>query len=183
MTPMFKENTEKDSVDTLERKMVRTLALHRELKKILAAEYEACENAKHNDLVKLTLRKNNCVNRFENLVRAINDQLDRMADGDLPDTCPRTLANRVRHLPGLATEAAAVLLPLARELETEHRALVRAARKNVLLLKGTMDRFWAVSQYTENRITENKYTENRTAGTTGADIRYLRRPAETGCSV
>jgi hypothetical protein len=147
MTPLFKENTETDGFDTLERKMVRTLALHREMKKLLEAEYEAGEKFDTREMDKLILRKNNCVNRFEHLVGSIRDQLKRMAGRDLPRTCPRTLANRLRAIPGLTPDLEATLLPLARDLEEENRLLIQATRKNMVMLKGAIDRIWAVSQY------------------------------------
>lgn len=147
MTPLFKENTETDGFDTLERKMVRTLALHREMKNLLEAEYEAGEKFDTREMDKLILRKNNCVNRFEHLVGSIRDQLKRMAGRDLPRTCPRTLANRLRAIPGLTPDLEATLLPLARDLEEENRLLIQATRKNMVMLKGAIDRIWAVSQY------------------------------------
>lgn len=147
MIPLFKENTENDGFDSLERKMVRTMALHRELKRLLNAEYEAGKTHNPKALSRLLLRKTNCVNRFGHLVGSINDQLRRMADKDLPRTCPRTLANRVRALPGLTPEIESTLIPLARALEAEHRALVGAARRNGALFKGIMDRMWAASRY------------------------------------
>jgi len=147
MTPLFKENAETDGFDTLEKKMVRTLALHREMKKLLEAEYEAGEKFDTGELAKLTLRKNNCVNRFEYLVGSIRDQLKRMAGRELPRTCPRTLANRLRAVPGLTPDLEATLLPLARDLEEENRTLIEAARKNTVMFKGAIKRLWVVSQY------------------------------------
>ena len=151
MISELKETKEQDGFESLEKKMVRTLALHREMKKLLEAEYEAGRCLNPDDLVKLTLRKNNCISQFEHLVTATSSQIDRMADQELPNTCPRTLANRVRFLPGFTDDMANTLLPLAREVEAEHRSLVEAARRNVNLLKGVIDRLWAVSRYTEMR--------------------------------
>ncbi|WP_022665845.1 flagellar protein FlgN [Desulfospira joergensenii] len=147
MTPLFKKTAENDGFHTLERKMVRTLALHRELQKLLEAEHEAGSNFETRTLTKLTLRKNNCINRLENLVGSIRDQLIRMAEKELPRTCPRTLANRLRTIPGLTPDREEVLLPLARELEEENRALIEATRKNIIMFKGAMNRIWAVSRY------------------------------------
>lgn len=148
MIPLFKENAETDGFDTLEKKMVRTLALHREMKKLLEAEYEAGQKFDTRELDKLILRKNNCVNRFEYLVSSIRDQLKRMAGRELPRTCPRTLANRLRAVPGLTPDLEATLLPLARDLEEENRTLIEAARKNTVMFKGAIKRLWVVSQYT-----------------------------------
>lgn len=148
MIPLFKENAETDGFDTLEKKMVRTLALHREMKKLLEAEYEAGQKFDTRELDKLILRKNNCVNRFEYLVGSIRDQLKRMAGRELPRTCPRTLANRLRAVPGLTPDLEATLLPLARDLEEENRTLIEAARKNTVMFKGAIKRLWVVSQYT-----------------------------------
>ncbi len=149
MIPLLIENAETDGFDTLERKMVRTMALHRELKRLLAEEYEVGKNNNLKELAKLTLRKKNCVNRFEHLIRSINGQLRRMADRELPRTAPMTLPNRVRALPGLTPDIESSLIPLARELEAEHRGLIEAARRNSVLFKGVLDRLWAVSQYAE----------------------------------
>ena len=148
MTPLFKENTEDNGFETLERKMIRTLALHREMKQLLEAEYGAGQEFDTQTLAKLTLRKNNCVNRFEYLVSSIRDQLKRMAGRKLPRTCPRTLANRLRAIPGLTPDLEACLLPLARDLEEENRLLIQATRRNMVMLKDVMKRVWAVSQYT-----------------------------------
>ncbi len=148
MIPLFKENLEDDSLHTLEKRMIRALALHREMKKLLEAEYAAGQKFDSRELNKLILRKNNCVNRFKHLVGSILDQLKRMAGRKLPRTCPRTLANRVRAIPGLTPDFEATLLPLARELEEENRLLIQATRRNMVMLKGAINRFWAVSQYT-----------------------------------
>lgn len=150
MTPLFKENIEDESFHTLERKMVRALSLHREMKKLLEAEYAVGQKFDTWELNKLILRKNNCVNRFEHLVGSIRDSLKRMAGRKLPKTCPRTLANRLKIIPGLTPDLEAILLPLARELEEENRLLIEATRKNMVMLKGAMKRFWAVSQYTHH---------------------------------
>ena len=147
MTPLFKDNPENDSFHTLERKMVRTLALHRELQKLLGAEHEAGVNFDTRTLAKLTLRKNNCINRLEHLVGAIRDQLRRMAGRELPRTCPRTLANRLKAIPGFNPERGETLLPLARDLEEANRNLIEATRKNIIMFKGAMNRIWAVSKY------------------------------------
>jgi len=151
MTPLFKDSKEKDGFDSLERKMVRTLALHQEMKQLLEAEYGAGLSYDAKTLAKLTLRKNNCVNRFEHLVGAIRDQMKRMAAMPLPPTCPRTLANRLKAIPGLTPELEEKLLPLARKLEEENRALIQASRRNVKMLRGAMDRIWAVYQYTRTQ--------------------------------
>jgi len=148
MIPLFKENLEDNSFHTLERKMVRALALHREMKKLLEAEYDAGQKFNTRELDKLILRKNNCVNRFEYLVGSIRDQLRRMAGRKLPRTCPRTLANRLKTIPGLSPDLEATLLPLARDLEAENLALIKTTRRNMVMLKGAMNRLWAVSQYT-----------------------------------
>ena len=148
MIPLFKENLEDESFHTLEKKMIRALGLHREMKKLLKTEYEAGQKFDTRELNKLILRKNNCVNRFEHLVGSIREQLKRMAGRKLPRTCPRTLANRVRAIPGLTPDLEASLLPLARDLEEENRLLIKATRKNMVMFKGAMKRLWAVSQYT-----------------------------------
>ncbi len=148
MTPLFKTTKETDGFDALERKMIRTLALHQEMKALLEAEYGAGLTYDEKTLAKLTLRKNNCVNRFEYLVGAIRDQMKRMAAKPLAPTCPRTLANRLRAIPGLTPELEERLLPLARKLEEENRALIKASRRNTKMLRGVIDRIWAVYQYT-----------------------------------
>jgi hypothetical protein len=147
MTPLFKETTEIDGLDTLEKKMVRALALHREMKKLLAAEYAAGEKYDTRELNKLILRKNNCVGRFEHLVGSIRDQLKRMGGDKLPPTCPRTLVNRLKAIPEFNPDLDNTLIPLARSLEAENLSLIRETRKNMALLKGTIKRLWAVSQY------------------------------------
>ena len=148
MISLFKETAEIDGLDTLEKKMVRALALHREMKKLLEAEYEAGEKCDTRELNKLILRKNNCVNRFEHLVGSICDQLKRMGGKNLPRTCPRTLVNRLKAIPEFDPDLDETLLPLARALEAENLAVIRAARKNMVMLKGVIKRFWVVSQYT-----------------------------------
>ncbi len=147
MIPLFKEDIDVDQFDALERKMVRTLALHNELNKLLKAEYEAGKAVDRKTLEKLTLRKKNCVNRLEHLVRTISGQLKEMGDGDLPSTVPKTMPNRVRAIPGIDPEHEAVLIPLAQALEQGHRELVREARKNTVLFKGVLDQLWAASKY------------------------------------
>ena len=150
MIALFKETPETDGFDALERKMVRALSLHKEMKRLLEEEMEAGQKFDSHTLTKLTLMKNNCVNRFEYLVGAIRDQLRRMAPEELPNTCPRTLANRVHAIPGLTLDWEERLLPLARELEAENRALIEASRRNIAMLRGVMDRMWAVYQYTRH---------------------------------
>ncbi len=149
MIPLFKENTEIDECETLERKMIRTMALHRELKLTLAAEYDAGKEYNPKALAKLTLRKRNSVNRFEHMVRTISAQLRRMTGRDLPPTVPRTLANRVRSLPGLTPEHESVLIPLARDLEAEHRTLIEKARRNSSLFKTKLTRLRAAGSYAD----------------------------------
>jgi hypothetical protein len=148
MIPLFKESPETDGLDTLEKKMIRTLALHREMKKLLAAEYEAGQKFDTRALNKLILRKNNCINRFEHLAGSIREQLKRMAGTKLPSTCPRTLANRLKAIPEFNPDRDQPLLCLARTLEAENLSMIKAARKNMVMAKGVMRRLWVVSQYT-----------------------------------
>ena len=147
MIPLFKENADIEGFDVLERKMIRTMALHRELQHILALEYEAGKACRPKELDRLLLRKKNSVNRFEHLVRSINEQLNRMAYMALPKTAPRTLVNRVKVLLGLTPELEATLVPLARSLEAEHRKLIEAARRNTALFKDVLGRYWVAGQY------------------------------------
>ncbi len=147
MIPLFKEDIEWGGFEALERKMTRTLALHKELKRLLKAEYDAGKAVDRKTLEKLTLRKKNCVNRLEHLVRTISIGLKEMGGGDLPATVPKTMPNRVRAIPGLCPEHEAVLIPLARALEQGHRDLVREARKNTALFKGVLNQLWAASRY------------------------------------
>lgn len=148
MVPLFKEIPETDELETLEKKMLRTLALHREMKKLLAAEYGAGQKFDIRELNKLILRKNNCINRFEHLAGSIREQLKRMAGRKLPSTCPRTLANRLRVIPEFNPDRDQSLLSLARTLEAENLAMIKAARKNMVMARGVMRRLWVVSQYT-----------------------------------
>ncbi len=136
-----------DQVAVLERKMVRTRALHKELNRILDAEYVAGMAYDPKSLNQLILRKRNCVNRFEHLVRAISEQLRAMAGREIPSTMPRTLVNRVKMIPNLTSEQKELLFPLARDLENRHRELMNSARRNGVLFKGVLDRLHAASSY------------------------------------
>ena len=144
---MRKTEPETNPVAVLERNMTRTRALHKELARILDAEYVAGMAYDPKSLNTLILRKRNCVNRFEHLVRTVNRQLISMAGKDMPSTMPRTLVNRVKMVPGLTAKEQELLFPLARELEALHRDLMESARRNSVLFKSVIDRLAVSSKY------------------------------------
>lgn len=143
----LKAEMETDVVAVLERKMIRTQALINELNRILDAEYEAGRAYDSKSLKKLILRKQNSVNRFEHLVRAVGDQLGIMVVREMPSPMPRTLVNRVTMIPGLTRRQKDVLFPLARNLEQRHLDLMKAARRNGVLFKTALDRMSVASKY------------------------------------
>lgn len=145
--PLVKAETQTDFVAVLERKMIRIRALLNELNRILDAEYEAGMAYDSKSLKKLILRKQNSVNRFEHLVRAMGEQLGIMAVSEVPSTMPRTLVNRVKMIPGLTRRQEDVLYPLARDLEQRHLDLMKAAHRNGVLFKTALDRMSVASKY------------------------------------
>lgn len=145
--PRVKAKKESDVVGALERKMVRVRALLNELKRILDAEYVAGMNYDQKSLKKLILRKQNSVKRFEHLACAMGGQLDMMADPEMPSCIPRNLVNLVKMIPGLTSEQKDVLLPLARDLEQNHLALMKTARRNGVMFKTALNRMSATSKY------------------------------------
>lgn len=142
-----KAEMETDFIAVLERKMVRTRALHKELSHILDAEYVAGMAYNPKSLKKFILRKRNCVNRFEHIVRSMGEQIDVMAGREMPSTMPRTLVNRVKTIQGLTPKQEEVLFALANDLEQRHRELMKAAYRNGLLFKKVLDRLSVTSKY------------------------------------
>lgn len=145
--PLVKAENKTDPVALLERKMVRIRALHKELTRILDNEYVAGMAYDPKSLKKLILRKQNCANRFEHLIRSMGEQLGMMAGREIPSTMPRTLINRVKMIQGLTPEQEGVLFELANDLEKRHRELMKAARRNGLLFKRVLDRLSVTSKY------------------------------------
>lgn len=145
--PQVKTKTQIDFVAVLERKMARVRALHKELNRILDAEYTAGMAHDPKSLKKLVLRKRNCVSRFEHLVRSMGEQLDMMGGSAMLSTMPRTLVNRVEMIPGLTPRQEDVLLPLAMDLEQRHLDLMKAARRNGVLFKAALGRLSVASKY------------------------------------
>ena len=137
---LFEEKTDNLGFESLERKMARTLAVYRELKPIMARELEIGRRQRPLGLQMLLLKKRNCINCLEELVRSIDRQLTLMGDGVLPRTMPRTLPNRIRAISRLTPEAEAALMPLARALDAENLAFITAARHNKRLLKEVLNR-------------------------------------------
>lgn len=149
--PLVKIEMETDPVAVLERKMVRILALHKELNRILDAEYVAGMAYDPKSLKKLILRKQNCVNRFENLIRSMGEQLGIMAGRAMPYTMPKTLLNRVKMVQGLTPQQEAVLFALANDLDQRHRELKTAASRNGLLFKNVLNRMSVTFKYVNHR--------------------------------
>nr|WP_320193719.1 hypothetical protein [uncultured Desulfobacter sp.] len=149
--PLVNAKMETDLMAVLERTMVRIRALHKELNRILDAEYMAGTAYDPKSLKKLILRKQNCVNRFERLIGSMADQLDMMAGREMPSTMPRTLVNRVKMLQGLTPEQEAVLFGLAEDLDQRHRTLMKAASRNGLLFKSVLSRLSVTSNYVNHR--------------------------------
>lgn len=152
VVPLVEAEEDKAKMETglvavLEQKMVRTRALHKELRHILEAEYVAGMAYDPKSLKKLILRKQNCVNRFELLVRAMGEQLGMMAGREMPSTMPDTLVNRVKMIQGLTPAQEEELVGLANDLEQKHRELMEAAHRNGLLFKKVLDRLSATSKY------------------------------------
>ena len=145
--PLVKAETKIGFVAVFERKMVKTRALHKELSRILDAEYAAGMAHDLKSLKKLVLRKRNCVNRFEQLVRSMGEQLDMMAGCEIRSTMSRSLVNRVKMIPGLTPGHKDVLLPLAMDLEQRHRDLIKSARRNGVWFKTALDRMSVASKY------------------------------------
>lgn len=147
MIPLVESDIKMDMAAVLERKMIRARALHKELNRILEAEYVAGMANDPKSLSNFLLRKKSCVNRFETLVRAINEQLQIMIQGPIPSTMSLTLVNLIQMVPGLTQEQAGVLCSLARDLEKGHSDLLNLARRNGLLFKRVLDRLHAASSY------------------------------------
>ncbi|WP_035240666.1 hypothetical protein [Desulfobacter vibrioformis] len=145
--PLVKAETQTDFVAVLERKMIRIRALLNELNRMLDAEYEAGMAYDSKSLKKLILRKQNSVNRFEHLVRAMDEQLSLMAGREMPSARPGTLVNWMTMIPGLTRRQKDVLFPLARDLEQRHLDLMKTARRNGVLFKNALDRMSVASKY------------------------------------
>lgn len=140
-----------DPVKVLEQKMVKVQAFHRALGHILESEYVAGMSYNSKSLKKLILRKRNCVNRFEQLVSSMNDQIGKMAGQKLPATKPRTLSGHVKMIQGLTPKEQARLVGLADDLEQRHSELMGTATRNGLMFKRVMDRLAAASRYVDHR--------------------------------
>jgi len=149
--PLVKAATQTDSVAVLERKMIRIRALLNELNRILDAEYEAGMAYDSESLKKFILRKQNSVNRFEHLVRAMGELLDMMAGRKMPSTTPRTLVDRIKMIRGLTPKQEAVLFDIANDLEQRHRELMTAASRNGVLFKSVLGRLSVTSKYVNHR--------------------------------
>ncbi|WP_321495798.1 hypothetical protein [uncultured Desulfobacter sp.] len=145
--PVNKAEMTTDFVAVLEYKMIRTRALHKELRHILDTEYVAGMAYDQKSLKKLILRKRNYVNRFEHLIRSMGEHLDMMTDRDVPSTMLRTLANRIKMIQGLPPEKEEVLFALANDLEQKHQELMKAARRNGLMFKSVLSRLSVTSKY------------------------------------
>lgn len=149
--PRVKADVETDFVAVLELKMVRIRALHKQLSHILETEYVAGMAYDSKSLKKLILRKRNCVNRFEHLVRSMGEQLGMMAWWEMPSTMSRTLVDRVKMIQGLTPTQEEVLFALANDLEQRHRELMKAASRNGLLFKSVLGRLSVTSKYVNHR--------------------------------
>ncbi|NDY70498.1 hypothetical protein DO021_10000 [Desulfobacter hydrogenophilus] len=149
--PRVKADVETDSVAVLERKMVRIRALHKQLSHILETEYVSGMAYDSKSLKKLILRKRNCVNRFEHLVRAMGEQLGMMTGREMSSTMSRSLVDRVKMIQGLTPKQEEVLFGLANDLEQRHRELMKAASRNGLLFKSVLGRLSVTSKYVNHR--------------------------------
>lgn len=149
--PLVEAETKTGLAAVLERKMVRLRALYTSLDFILDAEYTAGMAYDPKSLKKLILRKQNCVNRFEQLVRSINGAmggpLGMTVVRDMPSTVPITLANRVKMIPELTRSQEDLLCPLAEDLDQRHLDLIKKSRRNGLFFKTVLDRMSAASKY------------------------------------
>ena len=145
--PQVKAKKESDLVAALEGKMVMTRALLNELIHILDAEYAAGMDYDLKRLKKLILRKQNSVKRFEHLARDMGGQLGIMTGHEMPSGMPEHLVNQVEMIPGLTPGQKDVLLPLARELEQKHLALMKTARRNGVMFKTALNRMSVTSKY------------------------------------
>ena len=149
--PQVKAEVKIDPVSVLEREMVKIRALHKQLSHILDTEYVAGMAYDSKSLKKLILRKHNCVNRFEPLVRSMGEQIDMMAGRKMPSTMPRTLVDRVKMIQGLTPKQEKILFGLANDLEQRHRELMKAASRNGLLFKNVLSRLSVTSKYVNHR--------------------------------
>lgn len=149
--PLVKTGVEPDPVAVLERKMVRIRAFHKELSHILDAEYAAGMAYDSKSLKKLILRKQNCVNRFEHLIRSMGEQLGMMAGRKIPSAMPGTLVNRIKTIQGLTPKQEEELLALANALEQRHQEVMKAASRNGFLFKNALNRLSVTSKYVNHR--------------------------------
>jgi len=149
--PQVKAKVETDLVAVLERKMVKTQALHKKLNHILNTEYVAGMDYDSKSLKKLIIRKHNCVNRFKHLVRSMGEQINMMAGQETPSSISKNLVDRVKMIRGLAPKQEEALFALANDLEQRHRGLMEAASRNGLLFKSVLNRLSATSKYVNHR--------------------------------
>lgn len=149
--PLVETKTKTGLAAVLERKLVRLRALYKSLDFILDAEYTAGMTYDPRSLKKLILRKQSCVNRFEQLVRS----MDRAMGGphgmtavrEMTSTGPITLVNRMKMIPELTRSQEDVLFPLARDLDQRHLDLMKKSRRNGLFFKTALDRMAVASKY------------------------------------
>lgn len=149
--PLVKSDIQTDPVASLERKMIKIRALHKQLRHILDAEYAAGLAYDSNSLKKLVLRKHNCVNRFEHLAGSMGRQLDMMAGRKMDSIALKNLVERVKMVRGLTPKQETVLLAIAKDLEQKHRELIKAASRNGLLFKSVLGRLSVTSQYVNHK--------------------------------
>lgn len=145
--PLGEAEIKTDFAAVVERKMVRLRALYKALNFILDAEYTAGMAYDPKSLKKLILRKQNCVNRFEQLVRSMGGLLDITAVRQMPSTAPITLVNRLKMIPGLTRGKEDVLFALAGDLDQKHLDLMEKSRRNSVFFKTALDRMSVASKY------------------------------------
>jgi hypothetical protein len=145
--PLVEAETKNDFAAVFERKMVRLRALYKALNNILDAEYTAGMTYDPKSLKKLILRKQNCVSRFEQLVRSMGGLLGMTAVRQMPSTVPITLVNRLKRISGLTRGQEDVLFALARDLDQRHLDLMEKSRRNSVFFKTALDRMSVASKY------------------------------------
>lgn len=133
--------------EALERKMLRTKALYKELNALLDTEYEAGKIVNKQTIEKLNLRKNNCINRLGNLVNDLGCQLKEMNGNAILPNNALTLQEMIRSIPKLPPEKEDDLIFIARVIEQSHTQLLDKAERNTVLLKGILNKFKATSKY------------------------------------
>jgi len=145
--PLGEAETKTDFAAVFERKMVRLRALYKALNLILDAEYTAGMAYDLKSLKKLIIRKQNCVKRFEQLVRSMGGLLGMTAVREMPSTVPISLVNRLKRVSGLTRGQEGVLFPLARDLDQRHLDLMLKSRRNSVFFKTALDRMSVATKY------------------------------------